>query len=141
MQKIQQLQPILPTDGTRTKHGAKRTIGPRELNLRSAGLVGDSGLKAEMSEKPESFDAFLSRWINECIQKLGEVDPVDREDIVEKKAAELVARSGNFAGFHGKLDEVALPYGGVKEYVRHLYQVADARGSTTRPTAHDGADD
>ena len=51
-----------------------------------------------MSEKPESFDAFLSRWINECIQKLGEVDPVDREDIVEKKAAELVARSGNFAG-------------------------------------------
>jgi hypothetical protein len=36
---------------------------------------------------------------------------------------------------------VALPYGGVKEYVRHLYQLADARGSTTRPTAHDGADD
>jgi ABC-type enterochelin transport system substrate-binding protein len=103
--------------------------------------VGDSGLKAEMSEKPESFDAFLSRWINECIQKLGEVDPVDREDIVEKKAAELVALSGNFAGFYAKLDEVALPYGGVKEYVRHLYQLADARGSTTRPTAHDGADD
>jgi len=34
--KDQQLQPILPTDGTRTKHGAKRTIGPPELNLRSA---------------------------------------------------------------------------------------------------------
>jgi hypothetical protein len=61
--------------------------------------VGDSGLKAEMSEKPESFDAFLSRWINECIQKLGEVDPVDREDIVEKKAAELVARSEISPGF------------------------------------------
>ena len=61
--------------------------------------MGDSGLKAEMSEKPESFDAFLSRWINECIQKLGEVDPVDREDIIEKKAAELVALSRDFAGF------------------------------------------
>ena len=88
----------------------------------------------EMSEKTESFDAFLSHWLNERIQKLGEVDPVDREDIIEKKAAD-------FTGFHAKLDEVALPYGGVKEYVRHLYQLADARGSTTRPTAHDGADD
>jgi hypothetical protein len=94
-----------------------------------------------MSEKTESFDAFLSHWINERIQKLGEVDPVDREDIIEKKAAELVALSRDFAGFQAKLDEVALPYGGVKEYVRHLYQLADARGSTTRPTAHDGADD
>jgi hypothetical protein len=94
-----------------------------------------------MSEKPESFDAFLSRWINERVQKLGEVDPVDREDIVENKTAELVALSGNFAGFHAKLDEVVLPYGGIIEYVRHLYQLADARGSTTRPTAHDGADD
>ena len=94
-----------------------------------------------MSEKPESFDAFLSHWINERIQKLGEVDPVDREDIIETKAAELVALSRDFAGFHAKLDEVALPYGGVKEYVRHLYQLADARGSTTRPTAHNGADD
>ena len=103
--------------------------------------MGDSGLKAEMSEKTESFDAFLSHWLNERIQKLGEVDPVDREDIIEKKAAELVALSRDFAGFHAKLDEVALPYGGVKEYVRHLYQLADARGSTTRPTAHDGADD
>ena len=94
-----------------------------------------------MSEKTRILRCVLSHWINERIQKLGEVDPVDREDIVEKKAAELVARSGNFAGFHGKLDEVALPYGGVKEYVRHLYQLADAQGSTTRPTAHDGADD
>jgi hypothetical protein len=94
-----------------------------------------------MRKKAESFDAFLSRWINERIQKLGEVGPADREDIVEKKAAELVALSGDFAGFHAKLDEVALPYGGVKEYVRHLYQLADARDSTTRPTAHDGADD
>ena len=101
--------------------------------------MGDSGLKAEMSEKPESFDTFLSRWINECIQKLGEVDPVDREDIIEKKAAELVALSRDFAGFNAKLDEVALPCGGVKQYVRHLYQLADAQGSTTRPT--DGADD
>ena len=41
----------------------------------------------EMSEKTESFDAFLSHWLNERIQKLGEVDPVDREDIIEKKAA------------------------------------------------------
>ena len=94
-----------------------------------------------MSEKTESFDAFLSHWLNERIQKLGEVDPVDREGIIEKKAAELVALSRDFTGFHAKLDEVALPYGGVKEYVRHLYQLADARGSTTRPTAHDGADD
>ena len=107
----------------------------------------DMGKKAraegeEMSEKTESFDAFLSRWINERIQKLGaDVGPADREGIVEKKTAELVALSGNFAGFHAKLDEVALPYGGVKEYVRHLYRLADARGSTTRPTAHDGADD
>ena len=31
-----------------------------------------------MSEKTESFDAFLSHWLNERIQKLGEVDPVDR---------------------------------------------------------------
>jgi hypothetical protein len=59
--------------------------------------VGDSGLKAEMGEKPESFDALLSRWINERIQRLGEVGAVDREDIVEKKAAELVALSENFA--------------------------------------------
>jgi hypothetical protein len=64
-----------------------------------------------MSEKTESFDAFLSHWINERIQKLGEVDPVDREDIIEKKAAELVALSRDFTGFHAKLDEVALPYG------------------------------
>jgi hypothetical protein len=35
----------------------------------------------EMSEKTESFDAFLSHWINERIQKLGEVDPVDREEL------------------------------------------------------------
>jgi hypothetical protein len=91
-----------------------------------------------MSEKAESFDAFLSRWINERIQKLDEVGPVDREDIVEKKAAELVALSGNFPGFDAKLDEVALPYGGVEGYMRHLYQLADARGSTTRPTAHAG---
>ena len=44
-----------------------------------------------MSEKTESFDAFLSHWLNERIQKLCEVDPVEREDIIEKKAAELVA--------------------------------------------------
>jgi hypothetical protein len=62
-----------------------------------------------VSEKTRILRCVLSHWINERIQKLGEVDPVDREDIIEKKAAELVALSRDFAGFHGKLDEVALP--------------------------------
>ncbi len=95
-----------------------------------------------MTEKTDSFDAVLRHWINARIQKLaGEVDSVARKDIVERKAAELVTLSQDFRGFRVKLDEVALPYGGVKGYVRHLYQLADARDSTTRPTAHDGADD
>ena len=95
-----------------------------------------------MSDPPETFEASLSKWKNERIQPLGSqgIEPDDRDYVVAERAGELVTLCRE-RGTYADLVDTAKSFGGIDNFVRHLIQIADAQGSTLRPTAHDGADD
>lgn len=95
-----------------------------------------------MSAPPETFEATLIKWQNARILPLGaqEIAPDQRDYVINERTvelAELCRERGNYA----ELVAAATSFGGIEDFVRHLIQATDARGTSSRPTAHDGADD
>ena len=95
-----------------------------------------------MSVPPETFEATLINWQNARILPLGaqEIAPDQRDYVINERTielSELCRERGNYA----ELVAAAISFGGIEDFVRHLIQATNAQGTSSRPTAHDGADD
>jgi hypothetical protein len=78
-------------------------------------------------DRKQAFEAFIRQWQANEIGAFGDhgVDPNDREDMINRQAAELTALARQKA-FRAALQAAAQPFGGVDGYVRDMYRRAEA---------------
>ena len=95
-----------------------------------------------MSDSPETFEAFLSKWKNERLLPRGhkEIELDKRNYAISERANELETMCRE-RGTYTELVNTARSFGSIDNFIRDLIKLSDAQGTILRPTAHDGADD